>query len=233
MNNYQEFDIFLNIGPKEIIISVFDKKNNQIYQDTFVKDSFLPETDENILNEFLDKNIFKIEKLTKIFVKKINLVVDSNLFKSVKVSTKRKSFGKKITLNEMKQMLHEIKEEVKENNLDSSIIHMLIENYDVDNKQLKDLDFELSCDSLIMEIQFIFLSNFFIRNLNVKFKHYQVEIDRILSANYVRNFNSQNGLTINQTALKIFNGENFNEVQIVPKNINKMGFFEKFFDLFN
>ena len=163
MNNYQEFDIFLNIGPKEISISAFDKRGNQIYQDIFVKDSFLPETDQNILSEFLDKNIFKLEKLTKIFVKKINLVVDSNLFKSVRASIKRKSFGKKITLNEMKQMLNEIKEEVKENNLDSSIIHMLIENYEVDNQRLKHLDHELNCDSLIIQVQFICLSNYFIK----------------------------------------------------------------------
>ena len=70
-------------------------KDNQIYQDIFVKDSFLPETDQNILNEFLDKNIFKLEVLTKIFVKKINLVVDSNLFKSVRASIKKKIFLEK------------------------------------------------------------------------------------------------------------------------------------------
>ncbi len=233
MNNYQEFDIFLNIGPKEISISAFDKRSNQIYQDIFTKDSFLPETDQNILSGFLDKNIFKLEKLTKIFVKKINLVVDSNLFNSVSVSIKRKSFGKKITLNEMKQMLHEIKEEVKENNLDSSIIHMLIEHYEVDNQRLKHLDYELSCDNLIVQIQFICLSNYFIKNLNTKFKHYQIEIGQILSASYVKNHNSEGSLTINQAALKIFKGENFNEVQIVPKNSTKMGFFEKFFNLFD
>ena len=102
----------------------------------------------------------------------------------------------------MKQMLNEIKEEVKENNLDSSIIHMLIENYEVDNQRLKHLDHELNCDSLIIQVQFICLSNYFIKNLNTKFKHYQIEIGQILSTSYVRNHNSEGSLTINQAALK-------------------------------
>ena len=50
----------------------------------------------------------------------------------------------------MKQMLNEIKEEVKENNLDSSIVHMLIETMKSIIKDLKHLDHELNCDSLII-----------------------------------------------------------------------------------
>ena len=34
-------------------------------------------------------------------------------------------------------------------------------------------------------------------------------------------------------AYKIQNGHNDNEVKIIPKNIKKLGFFEKFFQLFS
>ena len=233
MNNYQEFKIFLYLGLKEITVTVFDDKDDQIYQDIFIKEKDLYETNEVILNTFLDRNIYKIEKLINIFVKEINLVIDTDLFKSISISTKRKSFGKKITFYEMKQMLFEIREEIKKDNVDETIIHMLIKNYFANGQKLNYLDKELNCDNLIIEVEFICLSNHFINELNKKFKHYQVEINKIISANYVRNFNSNSKLSINQAAFKVLKGENFNEVLIVPKNTNKMGFFEKFFYLFS
>ncbi len=233
MSNNQEFEIFLYLGIREITITVFDYKVNQIYQDTFKKEINSNETDQVYLNNFLDKNIYKIEKITKIFVRKINLVFDSSLFRSIRTSIKRKSSGKKINFQQMKQMLFEIREEIKNNNVGESIIHMLIENYFVNDQKIKSLDKELYCDSLIIDIQFITLSNNFIRELNKQFKHYQVEINRIISANYVRDFNFDTNLSINQAALKIFKGENYNEIFIVPKNTYKMGFFEKFFNLFS
>ena len=57
---------------------------------------------------------------------------------------------------------------------------------------------------------------------------------------FVNNTNSYafNALINNDTkfsvmAHKILNGHNPKEVMVVPKNIKKMGFFEKFFQLFS
>ena len=234
MNNNQEIITLLNLELGKFMISVFDQDYKKIYEDIFVKEkSFIIQNEEKTLREFLDKNIYKIEKITNIFIKKINLVIDSSFLTSINVSIKRKSFGKKITVHVMKQMLLELREQIKKNNLDKSIIHMLILNYLADGQLKKNLDNDLNCDDLILETQFICLSNNLIKDLNNKFKFYQVEVNRIISADYARKFILNENLSVNEKAIKILRGENLNEVQIVPKKTNKKGFFEKFFNLFN
>ena len=49
---------------------------------------------------------------------------------------------------------------------------------------------------------------------------------------YIHTFCLENKLGVASMALKILNGYNVNEVKLVPKNIKKTGFFEKFFQLF-
>tara|TARA_B100000073_G_C23724539_1_gene568808 strand:+ start:1219 stop:1923 length:705 start_codon:yes stop_codon:yes gene_type:complete len=234
MNDHQEFKTFLNLGSENFLITVFDQNNNKIYEDKFFKEKNINEiNDDELLNNFLDKNIFKIEKLTDNYIKKINLVIDKDIFTSTQVSIKQKSYGKKITFFEMKQMLSEIRELIKENNSDHSVIHMLIENYVINGQTHKNLDIELNCDDLILEIQFVCLTHKFVKSLNDKFKSYQIEIRQIFAGSYVRNFTNRLDLSINEMAFKIMNGENLNEVKIISKNPTKKGFFEKFFNLFS
>tara|TARA_B100000530_G_C15869233_1_gene452676 strand:- start:49 stop:726 length:678 start_codon:yes stop_codon:yes gene_type:complete len=225
MNNDQKFKTFLNLGSKEFNITVFDDNQKIIYEDKSSK--------EKNLNEFLDKNIYKIEKLTNDFIKKINLVVETDEFISIKTSIKKNFFGKKISDIEMKHMLFEIREQIKENNRNKSIIHILIEKYVINGQPFQELDQEIKCHQLSLEMNFICLSNEYIKNLNSNFRNYQITINRVISANYANSFFNQNNLGINELALKIFVGENTNEVQFIPKNSRKMGFFEKFFNMFN
>ncbi len=225
MNSIQKFETFLNLGLTEFNITVFDDGQSLIYEDKSTK--------EKSLNEFLDKNIYKIEKLTNDFIKNINLVVETDEFTSIKTSIKKNFLGKKITEIEMKHMLFEIKEQIKENNPTKSIIHMLIEKYMINGQPYKELNQEINCHQLNLEMKFICLSNEYIKNLNSNFKNYQITINRIISANYANSFFNQKNLSTNELAFKIFAGENTNEVQFIPKNSRKMGFFEKFFNMFN
>lgn len=225
MNSIQKFETFLNLGLTEFNISVFDDSQSLIYEDKSTK--------EKSLNEFLDKNIYKIEKLTNDFIKNINLVVETDEFTSIKTSIKKNFLGKKITESEMKHMLFEIKEQIKENNPTKSIIHMLIEKYMINGQPYKELNQEINCHQLNLEMKFICLSNEYIKNLNSNFKNYQITINRIISANYANSFFNQKNLSTNELAFKIYAGENTNEVRFIPKNSRKMGFFEKFFNMFN
>ena len=173
MNSIQKFETFLNLGLTEFNISVFDDSQSLIYEDKSTK--------EKSLNEFLDKNIYKIEKLTNDFIKNINLVVETDEFTSIKTSIKKNFLEKKITESEIKHMLFEIKEQIKDNNPTKSIIHMLIKKYMINGQPYKELNQEISCHQLNLELKFICLSNEYIKNLNSNFKNYQITINRIIS----------------------------------------------------
>ena len=110
---------------------------------------------------------------------------------------------------------------------------MLIEKYIINGQPYKELNQEINCHQLNLEMKFICLSNEYIKNLNSNFKNYQITINRIISANYANSFFNQKNLSTNELAFKIYAGENTNEVRFIPKNSRKMGFFEKFFNMFN
>ena len=95
MNNNHNINTFLLINNKKIFICVYDVQNSKnIY--------FERKKNETILNEFffssisrnnLDKNVFKIEKLIKTFIKNINLILESEKFITIQISLKKNING--------------------------------------------------------------------------------------------------------------------------------------------
>ena len=69
MNKELIFDVYLSISQKKFEIYLLDKKNlKNIYQEELYLDNDTDLIDYNQLNSFLDKNIFKIEKLISNFL---------------------------------------------------------------------------------------------------------------------------------------------------------------------
>ena len=64
-------------------------------------------------------------------------------------------------------------------------------------------------------------------------KKYQIQVNNYLDKKYVKYFFLDKQLDISQMAHKLKNGINNNEVQITSKSSKKLGFFERFFQLFS
>ena len=58
-------------------------------------------------------------------------------------------------------------------------------------------------------------------------------ISRYMSGKYIKSYIGEDLAEISIMANKLNNGLNKNEVQLVSKNVEKSGFFEKFFQLFS
>ena len=83
-----------------------------------------------------------------------------------------------------------------------------------------------------LEIKFNFISSIMVYELNKILENYQIKVIKYLDANYIKNlFNDKKELT--EMTHKILNGYNENEVTFLQKNLKKLGFFEKFFQLFS
>ena len=113
------------------------------------------------------------------------------------------------------------------------IIHMLIDNYYVDNKSYSSFPENLNCNHVTIDIKFICLSEILIEKIEKILKKYQITINHILSSEYVESFLNNNEKDIFKMSAKIIEGFNENEVSIIPKIPNNKGFFEKFFNFFN
>ena len=100
------------------------------------------------------------------------------------------------------------------------------------NNEIKYLN-DFKCDNLCLEVKFISISNDLILEIEKIMERYQIKIINFLDENYIRRVFKENEIELSLMAHKIHSGYNENEVSVVPKNLKKKGFFEKFFQLFS
>jgi len=233
MNKDLELQNYLSISPNKFGIFLFDTKNfKNLYKDELIinNDSKFLNLDD--LKKFLDKNIFKIEKLSGKFVENIFLIFENEKILNLKLGIKKKNYDIVVTKQYLENLLIESKDLFRENYQNQEIMHMVIYKYFFNDKSYQSFQENLKCDYLALEIEFKFIPNSVIYDLNKILESYQIKIIRYLDGSYVKNsFN--NDIELSEMTYKILAGHNENEVTFMPKSIKKLSFFEKFFQLFS
>ena len=110
------------------------------------------------------------------------------------------------------------------------IIHMVI--FEKENNFLLD-NANNSDDYLFLEVNFISIPNNFTFNFDKLLENHQIKIKRYMSGGYIKSFFDNESMEFFVMANKLNDGLNKNEVQLVSKNKENKGFFEKFFQLFS
>ena len=228
-----DFETYLYISKDKFQIFVLNKKKlKNLYSQELKIDHQFDFKDLNILLNFLDKNIYKIEKLIGNFIKNIILIVENEknlkinmgIKKSYETSLKQKSFSSNLT---------ELKDLFKKNYQDQTIMHMCIINYIIDGKRYSSFDSKLINHYFCIEVSFIVIDNKLVFAFDNVLEKYQIKIKQYMCGNYINNFIGDTGDEISIIANKLRNGLNINEITIVPKHKENKGFFEKFFQLFS
>ena len=234
MDKNLEFDTYLFISSKKIIISINNKKS---FETIYKKEKLFSNTANNLpyekLDEFLNDNIFLIEKELKNFIKKINLIVKSEIFFPLQISLKQNNYDKMISQQNLNYLLNEAKNQCKKSMQEKKIIHMIIDNYLIDNKNFTHLPEQIKCHSFSLDISFICLQLSVVEKFEQILKKYQISLNQILDAKYIESFFNEEDKDVFNMGNKIINGFNRNEVKIISKKISKSGLFERFFNLFS
>ena len=234
MNNESNFEIYLFIDKKKIVISAINKKTfKTIYLEQIFLENNFDDKSLKKLDYFLEKNIFKIEKILKDFIKSIYIILDNTKLLSIQISSKKQNNANPINLETLSHPLNNLKDLCQSNFQDQKIVHMIIENYLVDEKKYDFLPENLKCNNFSLNLKFICLSKNFLADLEKTLKKYHITINKVLSANYIENFIDKKAANIFTTASRIKSGLNSNEVLLVPKTFKNKGFFEKFFNFFS
>ena len=233
MDNELNFETYLFINNKKLIICVIQNTTRKIiYKEQMILDDSFDELKFKRLNDFLNKNIFKVEKILKNFIKNIFIILDSKEFFPIEISIRKDNNGHLINSKTLSYPLNDLKNLCQLNYQDKKIIHMLIENYKIDNKNYSFLPDNLNCDNFSLDVKFICLSKNLIEELEIVLKRYQILINQVLCASYIENFFDRDHPDLFTTASRIISGYNANEVLLINKTSKNKGFFEKFFDLF-
>ena len=232
MNEIFEFETYLSISQTKFGIYLFDTKNRKnLYEKeiNFEKINFINYSD---LKKFLDDNIFRIEKLLGKFVENIFIIIDYASILNIQIGIKQKNYEPSKSKTYLQSSITNAKDLFKENYPDEKIMHIIIKNYLIDGKNYSYLQDNLECEQLNLEVEFKSISNEIIYNLNKVLENYQINITKYVDGNYIKSF-FNNDIEISQMTFDILNGCNENEVIVVQKNTKKLGFFEKFFNLFD
>ena len=234
MNKEINYETFLFVGSKKFIIYVNQKDTLKTIHKNEI--NFSDELDifqfQELAN-FLDQNIFHIEKTLNYLIQNIYIILEHKEFFPIGISIKKQNYGEIIKKNDLIYSLNEIKNYCKKTLEGKKIIHMLIDNYIVDNNCYSSLPENLKSDNFSLDVRFISLPENIFKTLEEILKKYQIAIQQLVEANYIINFDKQSSDNIFLKTKKIIEGSNINEVKLLGKIKKNKGFFERFFNLFN
>jgi len=234
MTEELSFEAYLGLSQNKFQIYLLDKKSlKNIYKEEVYLENTSDLIDYNLLHSFLDKNIFKIEKLIGKFLRSIIVVIDNNQTLNCSIGIKKKNYGEKIDKNNLESSLAELKDLFKENYQNYKIMHFVINRCLIDGINYTSFDKEIIGEDMIIEVNFISISNILIKEISNVLEKYQIKIDRLFEKKHIKNLFEEEHLDLSLIAFKIKSGHNKNEITLVPKSIKKRGFFEKFFQLFS
>jgi len=227
-----DIETYLYLSKDKFQVCVFDIKNQtNLYMDELNLNIRFNFHDTNDLSEFLDKNVYKIEKLVNNFLKNVSLIIEYEKNLNVNISIKKKNYENFVKKKYLENSLIELKDLFNESYQDRKIMHMIINNYIVNGKKHSSLVIDQDIDHLCLEVKFISISNDLILVLEKLMEKYQIKISRYICGNYIKNYLDDRDSELSSIAYKLKNGLNHNEVILVPKNKENKGFFEKFFQL--
>jgi len=223
--------IFIS-SNKFVIISLNEANKTNYKKETIIKDQD-KKFDLDLFNNFLNENIFKIEKELGEFIKVIYLIIENKEIFSVNLSIKNKINETSINTKIINNLLIEAKNYCEDTLKKAEVIHMKIDQFYIDNEHYKVLPDKISCESLSLDLSFICVPNNILNSFEKSLNKFQISVYRTISYQYLHSFLKIDNNNLELVAQKILTGFNENEVILMQKKSINLGFFEKFFNFFN
>ena len=233
MDEKLTLETYLLLTSKKISLTVIRKYNlDKFYEKEILIDNDNTDIDYDNLIKFLDDNIFEVEKISKNFIKKINLIFECVDFFSIGISIKNNKNLNLQNNDNFNFLLNDVKEQCKKTYIGNKIVHMLIKNYRVDNLDYLTLPKNLGSKNFSLDLEIICLPNIIIKKIENILIRYQISLDKLVSFDYLRSFLIEDKDLI-FVGKELMEGYNDNEIQLARESRKNKGFFERFFNLFS
>jgi cell division protein FtsA len=152
---------------------------------------------------------------------------------SINLSLIKDNEGKKIQKKNVQYLIQDAKQQILRSYYNKKIIHIIVSNYVIDNVAYNYLPLDINCKKFSIDIQFICFPSNLVKKLEELFNNHQIFINKIICTNYAKSFTKKEScVNICESGLKLIQGINKQEVVIVPRKLEKKGFFERLFHFF-
>ena len=233
MNN-NKFDIFFNINSTSISIGIFNNQTDKnIFLETCSCTTNINNTYQNFnqLENILEKKIFEIEKKTKNFLNEVYLMIETNYSNSIGLSLFKDNEDNLLKKRDILYLIQDARQQILRANKNQNIIHILVTKYIIDQNEFDVLPLDKKCKSFSLDIKFILMPEILSKKIKEIFNKNHIVVKKILCTSYVKS-NENSNKNILQSAYDLVKGKNKQEVVIVPKKLEKEGFFERLFHIF-
>ena len=115
MNYNKEIQSFLYLEKNKISFAIFENSKNLV----FIKNEFFSDDINDhgvIINKFLDKNLFTIEKKIQRYIKNVNIILNHDQFLEINISIKDFRKNNQITKDDVQYLISDLKKQVLGNN---------------------------------------------------------------------------------------------------------------------
>ena len=184
-NNYQ---IYFDCGFSKLRAGVFNKLN---LSDVFYTESkFLLNHTE--IDSEIQKIITILEKKTNEYLDEINLMIDSSEMLSIGISISKKINESKLREEDIQFLVQEAKQQILKHYNNQNIIHIIINNYKINNVDYDYLPRDIKCSFISLDILFICLPGKIIEYFKNFFYKFDISINQIICSSYAKTINYKN-----------------------------------------
>jgi cell division protein FtsA len=181
----KNFEVYFDCGTSKIRACALNKDSpdNTIYcESNFFQNQL------DTYNE-IQKIIISLEKKTGDYLNDVNLMIDSPKMISIDISISKKLDGSKLKKEDIKFLVQDTKQQILRNYHKHDIVHIIIKNYKIDNKDYLFLPNEINSSLISLDILFICLPKETIDYLKKDFLKLDISINQIFCSSYVKSIN--------------------------------------------
>ncbi len=234
MSKELDFEVYLSITNNFYGIYVVDKKKSlNIYKKEINISNSFDKLNIDKLIDFLNNNIFIIEKLVGKFVENIIVIIENKKILRHKIGFKKKNYENTFNEKYLENILLEANDLFKKTYSDNVIMHILIDRYIINGESSNKFIYNKNIDQLCLELNFISIPRNFVYEIDKVLERYQIKSKNYIDQKYILDLFKDEKMKLFEILNKIRNDYNENEVVIIEKNPKKLGIFEKFFQLFS
>ena len=215
MNN-KNFQTFFDCGFSKIRAGTFNA--DSIEEAFYAESEFF--TDRSNLELKIQKIIVSLEKETDEYINNINLMIDSPKMLSVGISLSKKLDGSKLKKENIKFLVQEAKQQILKHYVNYNIVHIIINNYKINNVNYDYLPKDIKCNFISLDIIFICLPEEIIKYFKSFFYKFNISINRIICSSYAKAINYKDNFSLYKNISFIDVG--FNKTSITTYIDNKI-----------
>ena len=207
--NSESFQIYFDCGFSKLRAGAFNKKNdNEAY---FIESEFF--INHSNLDIEIQDLITSLEKKTGEYINNINLMIDSSKMLSISISISKILDGSDLRQEDIQFLIQEAKQQILKHHRNRNIIHIIINNYKINDVDYSYLPQKLKCSKIFLDILFICLPNEVIEYYKDSFLKSNISINQIICSSYAKSINYRDNLNFNGNVSFVDVG--FNKTSVV------------------